>query len=271
MVQHVTSVTSVAQVWGKHQLLEKETGFWKIGPMRLWILRHSNEWGMHSLNSRDSQDRDMAIQVPFHGDLPERAQQIRYGVTQTGPELYFSPCLADRSMVLRPESPFIIPPGQKVALYISTSLWIQISFSHQKIALTTLPVFRTSDTWFGPSTIEGEFCYLSRTSARLRYEDLIKSPYRAVTQVYLHNSSDGPLTLERFKLPVGNLRLYRSPASGLFFTDGLEIEFLARNKEINFEVLAPFNPDGVDLELMAPAQLGGDRNIVFKAIGHLFD
>lgn len=271
MVQHVSSVTAVASVWGKHELLEKETGFWKIGPMRLWVLRHSNEWQMHALNSRDSQDRDIAIQVPFNGELPERAQQVRYGVGQTTSDLYFAPRLADRSMVLRPESPFIIPPGERITLYISTSLWVEIAFSPDKIFLTNLPVFRTSDTWFGPSTIQGEFCYLSRTSARLRYEDLIKSPYRAVTQVFLHNCSHRPLTLERFKLPVGSLALYRSPKTGLFFTDSPEIEFHARDKGVTFEVVGPFNPDDDVLELVAPAREERDRNIVIKAFSNLID
>lgn len=66
---------------------------------------------------------------------------------------------------------------------------------------------RPSDTWFGPTTSEGEPCYASKTVCRLRVEDVPLRPHRCLTKVTLRNRADDSLSLDRLKLPVNALAL----------------------------------------------------------------
>jgi len=76
------------------------------------------------------------------------------------------------------------------------------------VLLREIPIQLLSDTWFGPSTREGELAYASQTSARLLLENLPRRSNRAVTPVSFRNRAESALFLERLSLPVPYLPLY---------------------------------------------------------------
>src|SRR5690606_5680646 len=80
-----------------------------------------------------------------------------------------------------------------------------------------------SDTWFGPSTREGELGYAARTNARLDLEQMRPRPSRAVTKVVVRNVGDDNLRIERLNLPVPQLSLFVN-RQGLIWTNSITVE-----------------------------------------------
>tara|TARA_R110002049_G_scaffold84501_10_gene215029 strand:+ start:72 stop:857 length:786 start_codon:yes stop_codon:yes gene_type:complete len=204
------------KIWNEFQINLKSSGHWKIGPMHLWITRYKNEWRIGTTTTHDPEDRLVDIEVPFSGDFPEELDTNRFGGSETESTVRLTPTLADRPVVIRPETPFYLPSKDEVTIFVSTPLWINIIVEPKSRKLLSLPVLRLSDTWFGPDPTEGELCYAARTKAKLRLEDLSLIQYRAVTKIVLKNNNDKQLFLERIKVPVNNLSLYQSSETGLF-------------------------------------------------------
>jgi hypothetical protein len=125
----------------------------------------------------------------------EHLQISRYSVRQTESQVSLQPALADRPVVSRPEDPLYVPPGESVTLYLSTALWILIELAESDRLLQELPSFRMSDTWFGPSTVDGEFCYATRTAGRVRLENVPRRYHRAVTPLRIRNTAKDALAL----------------------------------------------------------------------------
>jgi hypothetical protein len=135
----------------------------------------------------------------------------RYTFGQTESRMALEPALADRPVVSRPENPLHVPSGETVTLYISTPLWMRVALPESDRVLEEFASHRMSDTWLGPSPVEGELCYATRTSGRLRLESLPYRLHRAVTPLQIKNRAKDTLLLERVQLPVPHLALYREP------------------------------------------------------------
>lgn len=135
----------------------------------------------------------------------------RFAFDSSPASLVLEPRLADRDVVVRPADPLTIPAGQTILMYVSTPLWFSAATEEPRHILFEAPFFRPSDTWFGPSTVEGELCYASRTTGRLDLGELPVRPHRAITPVQIRNRTKETLPLERLKLPVGILPLLAGP------------------------------------------------------------
>src|SRR5690606_13684881 len=105
--------------------------------------------------------------------------------------------------------------NEEVTIFVSTPLWLNLTVGPEFTRLLSMPILRLSDSWFGVDPTEGELCYAARSKAKLRFEDLSLIQYRAVTKIILCNSSSQQMFLERIKVPVHNLSLYRSKEDGL--------------------------------------------------------
>ena len=129
------------------------------------------------------------------------------------------PALADRAVVTRPEHPFHLPAGEEVTVFVGTSLWVRLLVGDPPWQLAEIPVSRPSDTWFGPSTREGELCYAGRSFLRLSLDNVPVRPHRAVTTLLLRNSAEDELYLRALKLPVNHLALYAAPDGRVWTQD----------------------------------------------------
>ena len=132
----------------------------------------------------------------------------RFVFSKTDRALTITPALADRSVVIRPETPLHIPAAQVTTLFVSTPLWLKLQVHAPLIGIQEIPIIRPSDTWFGPTTMDGELSYASQTLARLTMENFPHLPHRAVTPVTIHNNSEESFQLERVNLTVPYLSLY---------------------------------------------------------------
>jgi hypothetical protein len=215
--------------WGAVSLEPKTGGRWEVGPSTLWLYRTAREWRVLHRPTADPETTDpMAnrsnVTVPLPEDdmasVLEAADDdlhvSRHSFRRTEAQVTLQPALADRPVVSRPEHPLFVPPDESVTLYLSTAVWIRIELGDSERLLQEVSSYRMSDTWFGASTVDGEFCYATRTAGRLQLEKLPRRLHRAVTPLRIKNSAEDALALERVQLPVEHLALYATPTNMLW-------------------------------------------------------
>ncbi len=256
--------------WGEFRFSPGQTRCWRFGPLTLSVQRLAHEWQLFHQVREDWVESDYEVEVdaaaaPLGGD----AALDRFVCRGTSKALQVLPGLADRPVVTRPATPVHLPSGEEVTFYVSSPVWIRLGIPSPLRWLLELPLQRPSDTWFGPSTREGELCYAARTSARLQLEEIPLRPHRALTPVSILNQGDEPLLLERLKLPVPCLSLYGS-ADGLLWTESLSI---IREQDLRMAALrigkGPPSPAGT-ARLVSEAREPVEQGILVRALHAIF-
>ncbi|PEN12524.1 hypothetical protein CRI94_13435 [Longibacter salinarum] len=202
--------------WGPVDLDLNTAACWNVGPTTLWAYRTPQDWRILYSSTGDAMQHDSSVETPLGVDRWEEMEAQaqadtaftlhRHTFRSTPTTLDIQPVSADRSIVVRPEHPLSIPPGEEVTLYLSLPLWIRVVAG--TTALEEVPSHRPSDTWFGPSTQEGELCYATKTAGRLRLTNLPLRPHRSVTPLRIRNDAPDSLPLERIHVPAPYLALY---------------------------------------------------------------
>lgn len=204
--------------WGEFDLPAEDAGRWQVGPTTLWLYRASQEWRLVYTQTHDSMADRAAVDLSTPVEQMQQAVDDesvsttvdRFPFHRTTETLSVFPALADRAVVIRPETPLYLLANESARLYVSTPLWMGIQVGREPRLLKEIPSFRLSDTWFGPSTREGELCYAARTSGRLDLGSLPRRLHRAITPVHIRNRGSDVMLLERLQLPVQYLSLYQS-------------------------------------------------------------
>ncbi len=211
-------ITASSPWWGAVSLDERRRWSGRLGPFEMWLNLQGGEVTIAHRHGPDP------LQVgrgrASAAEPPEDAEWLRCPTSQSALEL--SPALADRPIVVRPEVPLRLLPGDSTELRISTPLWLRLDAGLPAHRLLDVPTFRPSDTWFGPSPREGELCYASRTRARLAAASEGLTTTRAHTLLALTNGGSDSLLVDRINLPVPRLGLYLGDG-GLLWTDGLSV------------------------------------------------
>ncbi|MDX1501767.1 MAG: hypothetical protein R3325_05345 [Thermoanaerobaculia bacterium] len=204
--------------WGVVKVPGGRSARWRLGPLELIARRRAGELQLGITRHPDSANGN-GWERSEGEESPESLDRVeRFIVHGTESEVELLPALADRPVVTSPRVALTILPDEEAVLLVGSPLWVRLSAGSPRVALTELPVRRPSDTWFGPSTREGELCYGTTTRAILRSENLPLLAGRAVTPVRIRNLAAEPLPLERLKLPVPRLSLY-ADERGLLWTD----------------------------------------------------
>lgn len=266
--------------WNTYALDTHHGGHWQIGPSTLWLFRGPNEWRLMHRQSDDPMENGTAVRVPIpehewrsivDPDIPDE-EIARFSFRRTDSHLALHPTLADRPVVARPENAIHIPSGEEVTLYVSTSIWIRIELGREGKAVHEIPSYRPSDTWFGPSTREGELCYATRTTGRIRLDDLPIRPHRAVTPLLIRNQASDMLLLERVQIPAQHLALYHA-SDHVLWTQGITLHRTegSEGAAVRINPGAPRNVSEAK-RLSEPRQTP-KKNLVmstFQALGSLF-
>ena len=240
--------------WGDFQANVGEVRRWRIGPSTLWAERLEHEWRVWREEAGDHLASDVEVAILADpAEIPEGAGAHRLTFERSVRSLTLQPLLADRAVIVKPESPLFVPSGETITLYVSTPVWIALRFGLPPQTLLEFPGFRPSDTWFGPSTREGELAYAARTTGRLTLAELPVRPHRAVTPVRVRNQGTDALLLERLKVPVTYLSLYRGASEGTGVRLFTEPVTLVRGTAADVA--------DVQLGKSAPAEAGGSRAV----------
>ena len=189
-------------------LKEGQTSYWQIGSMELWIARREGCLEIYQRQGSESHHNSLVVEMKTETPIPELSTVARIALPEDDAVLRFAPLTADRPVVVRPSQPFYVLARSEACLYLSTPLWLSIRTEPAQRLLLEFPLYRLSDTWFGPSTRVGELCYATRTRASLQPPQPPTPPHRAFTALTLVNRSGDPILLERVNLPAPNLSLF---------------------------------------------------------------
>jgi hypothetical protein len=271
--------------WGPVSLDVETGGRWNVGPSTLWLYRTEREWRVLHRPSPTAETADpMADRSDVTAPLPsdemsalldtedDTLHTSRYSFGETEARISLQPALADRSVVSRPEHPLYVPSDESVTLYLSTALWIQIVLPDSNRKLQEIPSFRMSDTWFGASTVDGEFCYATRTAGRLRLDRLPRRLHRAVTPLRIRNTASDPLALERVQLPVQHLALYATPTHQLW-TQGVTMTHSAAEEGADVQIRSGPPADAEAAKRLQEPRETTKKSLftsTFSAVGTLF-
>ena len=207
--------------WGNYTMEVGACAQWEFPRLRIAVQRLTHEWVVAYETAESDNDEGPWSFSYSSVDLNQNQFDhiARYVFQTTSEQLTILPLLADRAGVSRPYMQFTVPAGEKTTIFIGTPLWFALA-GVPGGQVFEVPLRRPSDTWFGPSTREGELAYASRTYGRLNLENITLSPYLAITQVRIHNDSSAPLLIERLNLPVPFLSLFQTEEGNLF-TEGV--------------------------------------------------
>jgi hypothetical protein len=213
--------------WGRFELERGSSGCWKIGPGTFWVQRMNQEWRVIYNRGDDPQALETSVQIPSPEDCRpgDGGSLTRIGAGGTLDSITVKPALADKPVVIRPDDPFYVMPGEKTTMYVATPLWFQLYRGKTTTKIYDQPVYQPSLTWFGPDTMTGELCYASRVFGRLEFDEIMYRPHRAYTAILIKNESSESVLIERFNLPVPHLTLYKS-GKGHLWTQRVTLEIL---------------------------------------------
>lgn len=258
--------------WGQFRLENSQTVHWVIGSLRLAVKRLVSEWQIayEHTEAFDPETADWSFD-PAAPDIHTLDYQTmeRHVIDQVNDTLQVTPALADRPLITRPLTALYVPAGGSITIYVSSPLWLRLETGEPPLELQELPVFRPPDTWFGPSTMEGQLCYASRTFARLNLENIPPRSHRAITRVVINNQTGTKLLVEKLNLPVPYLALFEC-SDGRLWTPTVTMVPTRDAGMATIEVdSAPPEQTVETRVLSAPRQLS-EKSMVIRAFGALF-
>ena len=246
------TTNAIPETWyGDYELEPGRTAFWQVGPLRFWLTPSDQEWRFAFLPGDDTLDPSLERDLEGGSSEPAEAEvnASRLGFRQTNRSLRLAPMTADRPVVVKPITPFLLPPKEELTLYISTMVWLQVSVGDPLQEFLQVPLFRPSDTWFGSSTRDGEMCYAVQTSARLRLENLPLRPHRAISALRVRNLAPENLEVEKIMLPMPHMSLFAAGDGQLWTEEVTLVHTQGRD----------YSP--LDLSEGPPAQAGPSRRL----------
>ena len=263
---------NLSKWWGQFDIPLDTAATWQIETLHFAIHHVDKEWQIS--HRREREDDGLMSEVSINR---ESFDPLYYTHTErhifrkltSGIEL--KPQLADRTVVTRPSMPISLAPGEEVTLYISTPLWIQFEInSKRESILDELAIHRPSDTWFGPSTREGELCYASQTSGRTNLESLPVRASRAITPLIIINKALDKLLIDRVALPVPLLSLFATP-EGVLWTQSATLirDDDGGMAELKLGKDAP--KEAKDAVRINKARLQPEKGMLVRAFSSIFD
>jgi hypothetical protein len=257
------------QWWGETAFAVNEIKEWSIGKRKIALQRLEKEWLVWNQELTNESSANINIRSLKTTEDYNESPYSRHLLNQTEDSIIVVPMLADRPIVARPATLLNILPGEQIQLYVSSPLWFCLKTTDHSVPMLDIPFFRPSDSWFGPSTMEGELCYAKYTDAKVDLSKLEKRAHRAITKVLIINQHTETLKIERINLPVPFLTLYEDNQLG-FWTQEVEITHNSDNDKAGLRLRKRL-PEGIQSSdnIVSNARQMIDSNHFVKSIKHL--
>lgn len=255
--------------WGNISFKDDQIKSWRIGSRQIIIQRKKQEWIVWNQESKNESDEALQLDTLDNVSSLEHIDRQRFLVDKTETSLSVTPALADRSIVIRPGYPITVLPGEHAELNVSTPLWLNIKTTNQSTALTEIPFWLPSDSWFGQSTMDGELCYAKYSDAKVSLDNIKRRSHRAITRINITNQHEEALTVLRINLPVPFLDLY-TDEKHQFWTDSVN---LTHNEDDNLPTLSITKLNNASAtnptKLVAEARQIADKHTFMRSIKSL--
>lgn len=256
--------------WGEHALALEEAGRFQIGSFELTASRNAFEWRVAWQRSTDGDLARGSVECPLPAtevEVEVQGELLRLVTSSESRRLAVQPQLANRPVVVRPETIFRLLPGAEIRLYVSMPVWVLVEVDEPPRQVLDEATWRLPDTWFGGPT-SGELCFAIKINARLYLENLPIFAHRAITVVVLKNRSETVLPIERLKLPAPNLSLYADSASHLW-TQVVCVESDREGQIARVDIGQGPPEEAADARLVAGARVPTHQNLLVRALGNL--
>lgn len=214
--------TALTPWWLPQTLATNQCWHRSVGPLTVYLERRQEDWFL----AWETGDEVLEPQRLFSEACPEFPEELipsRYVFRRAPTQFCLKPRLLDRPLVVKTHQPVKVPPGENITFYISSPVFVVVELQNPATFLEELATVRLSDTWFGPSTREGELCYAARTHARNSREELPLRSHRAITPVTIRNRSEQLLAIEKLSIPLPFLSVYGLD-DGSLWTDPVTLE-----------------------------------------------
>ena len=262
-------MAKVKNWWGDISLAIDEIKVWGLGERKIAIQRLNKEWIVWNKEVGSENSTQINISSLKTAKTLSNIPYSRHLVSQTKDNINISPMLADRSIVARPSHALNIQPGAYVELFISSPLWFLMRLDSEATPIVDIPFLRPSDSWFGPSTMEGELCYAKYTDAKVNLDLIEKRAHRAITPVLIKNQHTETLVIERINLPAPFLSLYVDEQQ-CFWTQEVEITYHSDTEKDGLKLKnSPPQRDSGNMQLVTNARHATDNNQFAKSIKSL--
>ena len=137
-------MTHTSKWWGEFSLSLEQWGRWRIGPLSLWARPISDEWRFAWRTQGEALAPVTEIEIPA-AEAPDTdaCSTARFALQTPGNSLQLGPRLADLPVVVRPETPVWIPPGQRTVLFVGTLVWVAVTAGGARpTELMEMPILR---------------------------------------------------------------------------------------------------------------------------------
>ena len=260
----LTEIPVLTRWWDALELPPQGYASLQLGPLHLLLSRSKGVLQLATRADGDALDERLERGVVSAWQPPAGYDVQRFALGD-GP-LRLQPRLPDRFAVARPERPTTVPAGVTLTAYLTVPVWVAVLDG--ETTLTEIPVYRPSDTWFGPSTMEGELGYALRTSLKTSYKRLHLRPHRAVTRLTIVNRGSTPLAISRLRLPMDELSLHAGQTA--LWTE--ELRIVRKQDDDTAEVTIPGSlPDEAGpLVKVAGARHASDGALLLRVFNSLF-
>jgi len=266
--------------WGAVALPIGGVARWRAGPSSVTAERDVNDWRIWHDAGDDAYDTIAEHIARIDEPPPATPPTLRFSFAETPETIRVMPALPDRQVVVRPESPLSVSPGERVTLYASAPVWMafQVEVLRRRgrgaptsapVVLSELPTARPTDTWFGPNTREGELAYAVRTAARMRVDLLPLRPHRAVIPIAVENDGLGAMVLSRVAVPTPYLPLYVDEAGRLWSSSVRLTRDSDDETRVRIDSGPPSGVRGRAEQLAAPRQNGTFGAMLGKSLSRL--
>jgi len=185
---------------------DPEGDAFSLGPLTFWIKASGGDWLCRTARGKGEA---AAPGAPEHDE-----GWRRIGSYPEMKSFHLKPALPARPVVVRPEFPYVIQPGERLYFFVSVPISVQI-LNEAGVVLMEEPVVQLSNTWFG-APVDGELCFAMRTLARRELERLDFRPWRVVCPVRIRNQSKETMSFERLCLRVPYLTIYEKKGKGMW-------------------------------------------------------
>ncbi len=254
--------------WGEFEVPHGQARTWRLGLLLLRVSRLAHEWRVSRQRATLADDAFEVATLGQDEPLTGAADISRYATSGSSETLRMSPSLPDRSVIFRPQPAIRVLPHQNVTLYVASPLWLRLEEAPNTF-LDELPATAPTQTWWGPSTMEGEPCYAARTHGRFRLEDTEAYRHRVLTSVDVQNAADEALLIQRLNVPVRRLSVYAA-ADGRLWTEAVHLQRSSRDAFAELHVGDQPPAEAVGAQRLCGPRDAGKEHTLFRAFGSLF-
>jgi hypothetical protein len=248
-------------MFGDQQIQIGRTKVWTAGPIDVLACRQQGEIKIGRRQLRPATAFEIEVQVDSLDEtVCSSFATTRFSsLERTSDIIHISPATAPTPLVVSLREPVVLRPNSITPVFVSTPVWIAFSAKAGTSPFYEIPSLELKQTWFGPNRREGELCLSCTNQGTIHADYVTHHPLRVLTRLNVHQSGDRPFHLEKLKLPLPSLKLYRDNENHLH-TDGLRVTI--ENDRVQLNIAKELRLDGSDsVNLIAKARKKGSTGL----------